>query len=74
MPKNEKLYKISNRTTDDKQGPRKSVNISDSGLYHKFAISGRKRCNTSSVIVQDNTFWSNNRRDFSRDINKIIQR
>ena len=49
MPKNENLYKISNRTTDDKQGPRKSVNISDSGLYHKFAISGRKRCNTSSI-------------------------
>jgi len=45
MLKNEELYKSISRKTDGKLDIRKTVNILNSKLYYKFAISSKKECN-----------------------------
>jgi len=45
MSKNEKLYRISSRETDSKKGLGEAIDISNSRLHYKAAVSSRKEYN-----------------------------
>jgi len=49
VSKNEKLNGATNRKIKVKQGSRKTVNTSDSRLYHKVTTSSRERCNIGGL-------------------------
>ena len=75
MPKDEKLYKISGRKTDNKQGSKEAIDALDGQIHYQVAASSRKRCNSCSIlqVVKDDTSCNNNR-DVSRRISKTFQR
>jgi len=68
------LYRSTGRKINSKWGIREAVNIFNSWLYHKVAISNRKGCGFSGMqqIVQNDIFYNNNKRNISRRIGKIV--
>ena len=74
MPKDKKSNRNICSKVKIEQSTRKTIDIFNSGLYHKVTISSRERCNSSSLqyVVQDNIFHSNNRKNINRRVSKIF--
>ena len=62
------------REVEVEWGSRETMDISDSGFYHKVTISSWGKCYPSGLwlVVQDNIFCGNYRRDISKRVSKVV--
>jgi len=74
MPEDEKSDRENSRKVEVERDTREAMNLPNSRLHYEVTSSSQERCNPNSLqlVVENDIFCGNNRRNISERTSKII--